>query len=34
MYEDILRGHKKLIVNLYEEDIENLVEGTGISIDG
>ena len=33
-YEDILRGTKKLIVNLYEEDIEELLKGTGISIDG
>ena len=34
MYEDLLAHKKKLIVNLYEEDIENLVEGTGIKING
>ena len=34
LYEDILRGHKKLIVNLYQEDIEELLKGTGINIDG
>ena len=32
MYEDLLVHKKKLIVNLYEEDIENLVEGTGIKL--
>lgn len=34
IYEDILKHEKKIIVNLYEEDIENLVEGTGIKLDG
>ena len=34
MYEDMLKQEKKLIVNLYEEDVEELLNGTGISIDG
>jgi len=34
MYEDILKNEKKVIVNLYEEDIEELLNGTGIIIDG
>ena len=32
MYEDILNNKKKLIVNLYEEDIEELLKGTGIEL--
>ena len=34
IYEDILRCTKKLIVNLYPEDIEELLKGTGIDISG
>lgn len=34
MYEDMLLHKKKLLVNLYEEDLENLIEGTGIELDG
>lgn len=32
IYEDILSGKRKLIVNLYPEDIEELLEGTGMSL--
>lgn len=34
IYEDILHNKKKIIVNLYEEDLEDLIEGTGIELNG
>lgn len=34
MYEDMLNQDKKLIVNLYKEDIEELLKGTGMELNG
>lgn len=34
IYEDILKGNKKLIIHLYPEDIEELLKGTGMSLNG
>lgn len=34
MYEDMLRFERTLIINLYPEDIEELLKGTGIEING
>lgn len=33
LYENQLTMERKVIVNLYKEDIEELLKGTGISID-
>ena len=34
LYENPREDKKKIILNLYEEDIEELLKGTGISING
>lgn len=33
MYESLLTNERKLIVHLYEDDIRELLNGTGIKID-
>lgn len=34
LYQNIKTGKQKVIVNLYEEDVKDLLEGTGIDING
>ena len=34
LYENAIDNKRKIILNLYEEDIEELLKGTGISVNG